>query len=150
MYCHQCGTEAVDDAVFCHSCGTKLIGDTDGRDKPQPRYTRTAEASSPQSAGPTISDVMQRSDVGLGKAKHETKTEQKHPSKLLRLAQATTIAMPLHFVGGWIFSLSEGVYFNPWDQITGILVLGYMLFPFALGYWILSNSKKDSKEAVER
>ena len=40
MYCKQCGTENVDDAVFCRECGARIERPYTSDDTPQPAFTK--------------------------------------------------------------------------------------------------------------
>lgn len=36
MFCHNCGSQLQDDAVFCYKCGTKVISEKDVKEKTEP------------------------------------------------------------------------------------------------------------------
>ena len=66
-------------------------------------------------------------------------TEDKPSDWKMRVAKYIAILPPVVIAGAWTWSLANGYPYNPMDTITGQFWLGFLLWPFAVGYWFFKR-----------
>ena len=113
------------------------LSQTDKKPEVQTQPPQQAVRAAVQVSKPEGKIDTPKSASSDASAKPADETKPKKKGFLYRIAQSTSILIPLHFIGGVLFYASEKhLSFNAWDHITGQMWMGYLAFPFAVGYWL--------------